>query len=165
MATYDARTRDDKCVFCEIISRNDPEVIFWQNDRYAAFLAIDPNTPGFSLVVPKEHNGSDILKMPDADLQGFIVAAKRVAKILEDYYEDVGRVGLIMEGTGIDHAHIKLVPMHGTEHLKRGEWKQYRSGVNHWFDTYPGWISSAGGPMADRDELKSLAERLKESQS
>ena len=60
----------------------------------------------------KEHYGSDVLKMPDDVLQGFILS-KKVAGILENYFEDVGRVGLIMEGTGIDHAHIKLVPMHG----------------------------------------------------
>jgi len=52
--------------------------------------------------------------MPAQDLQEFILVAKNVAKKLEDYFPDVGRVGLMMEGTGIDHAHIKLYPMHGT---------------------------------------------------
>jgi len=75
----------------------------------------------------------------------------------------VGRVGLIMEGTGIDHAHIKLVPMHSTENLKRGEWKQFFSGKEFWFDKYEGWISSGSGPMADREELKGLAEKLKQT--
>lgn len=161
MATYDPTTKDNTCIFCDIVAKNDPDVIFWQDEMYAAFFSIDPNTPGFSLVVPKAHHGSDILKMPDTDLQSFIIAAKKVAKMLEDYFEDVGRVGLIMEGTGIDHAHIKLVPMHGTEHLKRGEWKQYLSGVNHWFDTYEGWISSAGGPMAQREELADMVRKIR----
>lgn len=89
------------------------------------------------------------------------MAAKEVAELLEGFYPDVGRVGLIMEGTGINHAHIKLVPMHGTEHMKRGEWKQYLSGQEHWFDKYDGWISSAGGPNADREKLKELANQLK----
>lgn len=142
---------------------DDSDAIFWQDDKHIAFLSIDPNTPGFSLVVPKEHYGSDILKMPDVSLQEFILAAKKVAKILEDFYEDVGRVGLITEGTGIDHAHIKLVPMHGTSHMKRGEWKQYLSDVEHWFDVYGGWISSAGGPMANRDELIMQTRQIKES--
>lgn len=89
------------------------------------------------------------------------MAAKEVAELLEGFYPDVGRVGLIMEGTGINHAHIKLVPMHGTEHMKRGEWKQYLSGQEHWFDKYDGWISSAGGPNVDREKLKELANQLK----
>ncbi len=126
-----------------------------------AFLAIDPNTEGFSCVIPKEHFGSDVLKMQDDILQRFILASKKVAKILENYFEDVGRVGLIMEGTGIDHAHIKLVPLHGTENLKRGEWQQFLSGKEFWFDKYEGWISSGGGPKADLEKLKKLASELK----
>lgn len=161
MATYKAKTEDDKCIFCEIVSGNIPVADFWENDEFLAFLSIDPNTEGFSCVIPKEHFGSDVLKMPDASLQQFILAAKEVAQLLEDFYPDVGRVGLIMEGTGIDHAHIKLVPMHGTEHMKKGEWKQYSSGQEHWFENYEGWISSAGGPNADREALKELAERIK----
>ena len=101
--------------------------------------------------------------MPDDVLQRFTIAAKKTAQILENYYSDVGRVGLIMEGTGIDHSHIKLVPMHGTDHMKRGEWKQYLSGQEHWFDKYEGWISSAGGPNADREKLKELAQNIRGS--
>ncbi len=164
MGEYKPTTSEGKCIFCQIILKNDSDAIFWQDDKHVAFLSIDPNTPGFSLVVPKEHHGSDILKMPDGDLQNFILAAKHVAHILENFYEDVGRVGLIMEGTGIDHAHIKLVPMHGTEHMKRGEWKQYLSGVEHWFDKYQGWISSAGGPNGDREQLIELSKQIRDSQ-
>jgi len=163
MGKYNPTTKDNKCVFCEIVTKNDPDAIFWQDQKYIAFLSIDPNTPGFSLVVPKEHHGSDILKMRDVELQNFILAAKKVSKILENFYKEVGRVGLIMEGTGIDHAHIKLVPMHGTEHMKHGEWKQYLSDVEHWFDKYEGWISSAGGPMANRGELIKLSKKIRSS--
>lgn len=48
-----------------------------------------------------------------------MIASKKVANILENYFDDVGRVGLMMEEAGIDHAHVKLVPFHGTENLKR----------------------------------------------
>lgn len=165
MGTYEAKTEDNTCVFCEIVAGTIPTSDFWENEEFLAFLSIDPNTEGFSCVIPKEHFGSDVLKMPDAALQRFILAAKEVAKVLENFYPDVGRVGLIMEGTGIDHAHIKLVPMHGTGHMKKGVWKQYLSGQEHWFDTYAGWISSAGGPNANRETLKELAAKLKASQN
>ena len=163
MANYDARTQDNKCIFCEIVKGSIPVASFWEDQEFMAFLAIDPNTEGFSVVITKEHFGSDVLKMPDDVLQRFIIASKKVAQILENYYPDVGRVGLIMEGTGIDHAHVKLVPMHGTVYMKRGEWKQYISKHEDWFDKYDGWISSAGGPMADKEELKELAEKIKKS--
>jgi diadenosine tetraphosphate (Ap4A) HIT family hydrolase len=86
---------------------------------------------------------------------------KKVAVVLEEGFGDVGRVGLMMEGTGIDHAHIKLVPMHGTEYLKKGEWKQTLSGKEFWFEKYEGWISSGGGPKADPVKLADLAKRLR----
>jgi diadenosine tetraphosphate (Ap4A) HIT family hydrolase len=163
MGKYNPTTDQGTCVFCDIIIKNDSDAIFWQDDKHIAFLSIDPNTEGFSVLIPKTHYQSDILKMPDGELQDFILAAKQVAKVLEDYYPDVGRVGLIMEGTGIDHAHIKLVPMHGTEHMKTGEWKQYLSDVEQWFDTYEGWISSAGGPMADRNKLIEASKKIRNS--
>ncbi|NTW90315.1 MAG: diadenosine tetraphosphate hydrolase [Candidatus Moranbacteria bacterium] len=161
MAEYDPTTGDGKCLFCEIVAgRFETPGIFWQDDEFMAWLAIDPNTEGFSIVVPKRHYGSDVLRMPDDVLSRFVLAAKKVAGILEDCLEDVGRVGLIMEGTGIDHAHIKLVPMHGTAHMKEGAWKQMPSGQEQYFERYEGWISSSGGPMADPADLRNLAKRL-----
>jgi diadenosine tetraphosphate (Ap4A) HIT family hydrolase len=165
MALYDATTKENKCIFCEIVAgRFETPGIFWQDQEFMAFLSIDPNTEGFTCVIPKEHYGSDVMKMPDEILQRFILASKKVSEILENYFDDVGRVGVIMEGTGIDHAHIKLVPMHGTENLKKGEWQQFLSGKEFWFEKYEGWISSGGGPKADHDKLKLLAENLIQSQ-
>jgi len=162
MAKYDSTTKDNKCIFCEIVSGNiETPGVFWENEEFMAWLAIDPNTEGFTCIIPKKHYGSDVLKMPDETLQRLIVASKKVADILESYFEDVGRVGLIMEGTGIDHAHIKLVPMHGTENLKGGAWKQVLSDKEFWFDKYEGWISSGSGPMADPEKLKKLASKIR----
>lgn len=164
MAVYQAKTKDKQCPFCEIVAgRMTTPGIFWEDNEFMAFLAIDPNTEGFSCVIPKEHYGSDILKMPNDILQRFVLAAKTVAKILEDYFQDVGRVGLIMEGTGIDHAHIKLVPMHKTEYLKLNQWRQCSCGQEFWFDHYEGWICSGGGPRADDNKLQELANSIKES--
>lgn len=164
MAEYPAKTSKQTCIFCEIVRGNmTTPGVFWEDDHFMAWLAIDPNTEGFTCVIPKEHFGSDVLALPDDILAQFVLAAKKVAKILENHFSDVGRVGLIMEGTGIDHAHIKLVPMHDTEHLKRGEWRQMPSGKELWFDRYEGWIASAGGPMADPEKLKELATKIRAS--
>ena len=164
MGEYESKTKDDKCIFCEIVSGNiKTPGIFWDDKEFMAFLSIDPNTEGFSCVIPKDHFPGDILKMPDDILQKFIVAAKKVSVILEKHFDDVGRVGLIVEGMGVDHAHIKLIPMHGTGDFKNGIWKQTLSGKQFWFDKYEGWISSGSGPMADPEKLKKLAEEIKKS--
>jgi len=164
MAKYDSKTKDGKCIFCEISAgRLSADLVFWQDDEFMASLAIDPNTKGFTCVYPKKHFGSDVLKMPDKDLQKFIIAAKKVAKILENYFQDIGRVGLIMEGTGVNHAHIKLVPMHDTQYLKNGGWKQVLNNEEFWFDKYEGWLSSGGGPTGDLKELAKLADDIKKA--
>lgn len=166
MAEYEARTKDNKCIFCEIgAHRLETPGIFWENDEFMAFLTTYPNTEGFTCVIPKAHFGSDILKMPDEDLKRFIVASKHVSAILENAFLDVGRIGLIMEGTGIDHAHTKLIPLHGTENLKQGNWKQVLSKKEFWFDKYEGWICSADGPNVPTERLKELAEKIKRSQN
>jgi diadenosine tetraphosphate (Ap4A) HIT family hydrolase len=162
MASYEPNTVESSCPFCAIVAgKLETPGIFWEDQEHMAFLSIDPNTEGFSCVIPKKHYASDVLKMPDDALTRFILAAKKVAGILESHFADVGRVGLMMEGTGINHAHIKLAPLHGTEILKNGGWRQFPSGKSFWFDKYEGWISSGSGPMADFAALKELAQKLK----
>ena len=162
MAKYPSQTESGECIFCKIVngSLKTPGV-FWEDDDFMAFLSIFPNTKGFSVVIPKKHFGSDVLAMPDKDLKKFIVAAKKVSNVLRKGFSDVGRVGLLMEGLGVDHAHIKLFPMHGTEFMDGGEWKQILCDKSDFYDKYPGYISSHDGPEANVNELKKLAERLK----
>ncbi|MEI6849959.1 MAG: HIT family protein [archaeon] len=163
MVAYDSKTKQGKCIFCEIASgRMQPmgNGKFWENDKYMAFLSPFPNTPGFTVLITKEHYQSDVLQMPDKELSGFVLEAKKIAKHLVEKLDDVGRVGLIMEGTGINHAHIKLVPMTGTGYMKTGEWKQVHSSVNTYFAKYDGWIASNDGPRADDSKLAELAKKL-----
>lgn len=165
MANYKSSTDEGKCIFCEIIKGNiQTPGIFWEDEEFMAFLSTWPSVEGFTVLVSKEHYGSDCLAMPDKVLQKFILAAKKVSNILLKHFKDVGRVGLIMEGTGIDHAHIKLVPMHGTEHMKKGIWKQHLSQRSDYFEKYEGYIISTDGPKADPEKLKELAKNLREIQ-
>jgi histidine triad (HIT) family protein len=162
MANYKSSTDTGKCIFCEIIKgKIQTPGIFWEDKTFMAFLSTWPSTEGFTVVVPKKHYASDVLAMPDPVLKKFIIAGKNVSKILLKHYSDVGRVGLIMEGTGVDHAHIKLIPMHGTEHMKRGEWKQILSNRSDYFKKYEGYLISTDGPKGDLKQLKSLAKKLK----
>lgn len=162
MADYKSTTSDSKCIFCEIIKGNiKTPGIFWEDTEFMAFLSTWPNTKGFTVIVPKDHYGSDVLAMPNNKLSKMILVAKKVSNVLIKGFADVGRVGLIMEGTGVDHAHIKLFPMHGTENLKKGRWKQHHSKNNKFFEQYEGYIASNDGPKADEQELKKLAKSLR----
>ena len=84
--------KNKECPFCKIVSGDlKTPGIFWQDDKFMAFLSIDPNTKGFSVVIPKKHYGSDVMEMEDNILAEFIIATKTVAKILKDFFPDVGR--------------------------------------------------------------------------
>jgi diadenosine tetraphosphate (Ap4A) HIT family hydrolase len=165
MAKYEPTTKDNKCVFCEIVKRNIPCSSFWEDEKHIAFLSIDPNTEGVSVVIPKKHYDSNPLTTPNKILSGLIIASKKTAQILENYFEDTGRIGFIIEGTGINHLHIKLYPMHKTSEWKNGGWKQFLSNQkdNPWYEKYEGYLSSAGGVMSDPVKLTELAEKIKSS--
>ena len=70
MTQYEAKTKEGKCIFCEIVKGNiKSKGILWEDKKHMAFLTPFPNTEGFTVVVPKKHFGSDVLDMPDKDLK------------------------------------------------------------------------------------------------
>ena len=148
----------DDCIFCKIIAGTAPANKIWEDEKHVAFLSIFPNTPGFTVVTTKKHLPSYFADNNDQDLADFIVATKKVAKLIDAAFDDVGRTGLIAEGFGVDHLHFKLFPMHGT---KTNEWQQHNSHVEKTFDKYEGYISSHNGPRADDEELKIIADKIK----
>ena len=148
----------DDCIFCKIVKGEAPSHKIWEDDKHLAFLSIFPNTPGFTVLVTKEHLPSYFADNDDQTLSDFVCAAKKVAKLIDASFEDVGRTGLIAEGFGVNHLHFKLFPMHGT---KTSEWQQHNSHVEKIFDNYEGYISSHNGPRASDEDLEIIATKIK----
>ncbi len=146
------------CIFCKIVKGEMPCHKIWEDEKHLAFLSIFPNTKGFSVVVTKEHYSSYAFDLPDNVLKELIIASKKVGKLIDSKFDDVGRTGLIFEGFGVDHMHAKLFPMHGT---KINDWKPLHSDVDKFFDKYEGYISSHDYKRADDKELAELAEKLR----
>lgn len=144
------------CIFCKIVNGEIDSAEIWQNDEFLALLDINPNIKGMALVITKEHFDSAVFSMPDDIYQKFMVAAKNVGKLLEKGL-DVKRVAMVMEGMGINHAHIKLYPLHGLEK----EFQEIWSKEKVFFENYPGYITTQLGPQADINELKKLAEEIR----
>ncbi len=142
------------CLFCSIVKGDIPSAKVWEDDEFLAFLDAFPNTPGMTLVVPKEHHPSDILELEDEFVQRYFLAAKRTARLLKKAL-GVKRVALVVEGLGVNHAHFKLYPMHGLE-AGRGESKE-----EAFFETYPGYITTLCGPPVDSEELQKLAAEIR----
>jgi diadenosine tetraphosphate (Ap4A) HIT family hydrolase len=152
------RAMSSGCIFCAIVSGRAPCHKIWEDARHLAFLSIFPNTEGFSVVVTKEHHPSYAFDLPDRTLSGLVLAAKRVGRLLDRKLPGVGRTGLILEGFGVDHAHAKLFPMHGTE---TAGFRPLSRPVDKWFTTYEGYISSHDYRRADDARLAELAEHLR----
>jgi diadenosine tetraphosphate (Ap4A) HIT family hydrolase len=150
------------CIFCKIIKKEIPAAIIWEDDEHIAFLSIFPNTKGFTVVASKRHLPSYAFENDDNDLTGIICATKTVAKILDNYFDDVGRCGMFFEGYGVDHLHSKLFPMHGTG--KSSGWKPAEKDLPEiFFEEYPGYLSSHNGKRADDKELQNMAEKIRTS--
>jgi diadenosine tetraphosphate (Ap4A) HIT family hydrolase len=145
------------CIFCKIVSGDSPSHKVWEDAEYLAFLSIYPNTQGVTVVIPKKHYPSYVLDLPEDVYINLVLAAKKVAKLLDSKLEDVARTAIVAEGFGVDHAHLKLFPMHGT---KSHAWKPMHSDIDQYFEQYPGYISSHDSAQADNGELEELAKKL-----
>ena len=144
------------CIFCKIAKGEIPSAKFWEDSGHIAIFDINPNTKGMALVLTKQHFDSDAFMMPEKEYCEFFLAAKKVAKLLEKGL-NVQRVALVMEGMGVNHAHIKLYPLHGLEEKFKETWAKEK----RFFEKYEGYVSTQLGPEANMAELNVLAEQLK----
>lgn len=147
----------DDCIFCQIVKGEIPSYKICEDKDHLAFLTIFPNTEGATVVIPKKHYSSYFADIPDKVLNNLISFSKKVAKQIDSKFNDVARTGLVFEGFGVNHLHVKLFPLHNT---KSDIWKQHRSNINKYFDSYKGYISSNNGPRASDEELSNLAKKL-----
>lgn len=149
------------CIFCKIVKGEIPTEIIWEDDKHVAFLSIFPNTPGFTVVITKEHYPSYAFEVDDKVLSGLVLATKKVAKILDKTFEDVGRTGMFFEGFGVDHLHSKLSPMHGTANMD--EWKPIERKSREYFEKYPGYLSSHDAERVDDKKLAAIAAKIRKT--
>jgi len=143
------------CIFCKIISGEIPSVKIWEDDKHLAILDINPNTKGMSLILTKEHYDSYAFDMPQQAYNEFMLAARNVAKLLDNSLK-VQRTALVMEGLGVNHAHIKLYPVHGLDEKFKEIWAKDKV----YFEKYPGYISTQLGPQKSTEELKKVAQEI-----
>lgn len=145
------------CLFCKILAGEIPSHKVWENEEFYAFLDLFPNCKGQTLVIPKDHYDSDLFKVEESAFYGrYLLAVREVVQFLKSKL-GVERVGMIMEGMGVDHLHIKLYPMWGLEK----ERKAIEAEERVYFEQYEGYLTTKMGTMATQDELQALAALLR----
>lgn len=96
-------------IFSRIIAGEIPSYKVAEDDRYYAFLDINPVQEGHVLVVPK-HEVDYIFKLDDEEYAGLHLFAKRVARALEKTVS-CKRIATAVIGLEVPHAHIHLIPI------------------------------------------------------
>ncbi len=96
-------------IFTKIVRGEIPSFKIFEDEKFYAFLDINPMTKGHTLVIPK--NEVDYLfDIDDAMLSEMIVFSKKIAKAIEKAVT-CNRVGVMVVGLEVPHAHIHLIPI------------------------------------------------------
>ncbi|MDE6522668.1 MAG: HIT family protein [Muribaculaceae bacterium] len=96
-------------IFSKIVAGEIPSYKVAEDDRFYAFLDINPIRMGHTLVIPKQETDY-IFDLDDETLAGLQVFAKRVAKAIKKAIP-CRKVGQAVLGLEVPHAHIHLVPL------------------------------------------------------
>ena len=70
-------------IFDDIVSGKMKSWKIWEDEKFLAFLTPFPNTPGFTVVIPKHNPGDYVFSLDDNLYSEMMLAVKKVAGILE----------------------------------------------------------------------------------
>ena len=105
-------------IFTKIINGEIPSYKVAEDERYYAFLDINPLVKGHTLVIPKlpEPEADYIFDLDDDTLSGLMLFAKKVAKGIQEA-TGCKRVGVAVLGMEVNHVHIHLVPLNSEKDM------------------------------------------------
>ncbi|MBS9774116.1 MAG: HIT family protein [Tenacibaculum sp.] len=96
-------------IFTKIVKGEIPSYKIAENDDFYAFLDINPNTTGHTLVIPKKEEDKifDLSKEEYLNLMDF---SYKIAKAIEKTIPCL-RVGMSVVGIEVPHVHVHLIPI------------------------------------------------------
>ena len=96
-------------IFTKIIKGEIPCYKIAEDDKFIAFLDINPLSEGHTLVVPKQQTDY-VFDLENALLGELMNFAKKVAKSIEQVVS-CKRIGVVVYGLDVPHAHVHLIPL------------------------------------------------------
>ena len=96
-------------IFTKIISGEIPSYKIAEDENYFAFLDINPNAKGHTLVIPKREENR-LFDLSKEEYDGLMSFSYRVAKALEKAVP-CKRVGMSVIGLEVPHVHVHLIPL------------------------------------------------------
>jgi histidine triad (HIT) family protein len=120
-----------ECIFCQIIQKQLPASVIYEDEYVVAFLSNHPVNEGHTLVVPKKHH-SNIYEISEDETAYLFKIVKRVALAVRDSVEAEG-IRIVQNngeaaGQVVFHLHVHVIPMKPQEGFSHG--KAYRSSSN-----------------------------------
>ena len=97
---------DQNCIFCQIVTGEIPSYKVYENEKYLAFLDINPQSPGHTQVIPKEHYRW-VWNYPNVG--EYFEVVKKIALAQQKAFETDFVLSKII-GDEVEHAHIWVFP-------------------------------------------------------
>lgn len=102
-------------IFSRIISGDIPSYKIAEDERFFAFLDINPIVKGHTLVIPKVET-DQLFDLPQELLSGILPFSQPIAQALKDVFQ-VNRCGLTVMGLEVPHAHLHLLPINSEKDM------------------------------------------------
>ncbi len=102
-------------IFTKIINGEIPSHKVYEDDKVIAILDIHPVAPGHTMVITKKQ----VDHVMDLDDELYLHSMKVVKDLSNKIYKvfKPQRMGLVVMGLDVPHAHIHLIPMHGSKEI------------------------------------------------
>jgi len=138
------------CVFCKIINKEIPASVIFEDDTIICILDIHPVNDGACMVIPKEHI-DHFTDLPDELASHIMIAAQKIGR---NIMKTLGpeRVGYVVHGYGVAHAHFVIVPQNDANDITSRKIAKVEDGVVKFDHTLI--------PAAERAYLDNLARQL-----
>ena len=141
------------CIFCRIVEGKAESSKVYEDERVLAFMGLHQIRPGQFLVIPKRHI-DHLTDVPDDLASHTFLVAKRFARnALERLNPRPLRMGMVVHGFSVPHAHVVVVPQHDENDITSGRIATVENGEVV--------FSTDLLPSVERDELDSLASLLR----
>ncbi|OJI08092.1 MAG: hypothetical protein BK997_01130 [Candidatus Micrarchaeum sp. ARMAN-1] len=144
-----------KDIFCMIVDGKAPSFKVYEDKNFIAVLDIYPNIEGQTLIISKKHMSGYVFDLSDKKLIELIVFTKKVVKLLEKKL-NAKRVHIVIEGTGINHLHVKLYPAVGL----KNKYAQVLAKDTKYFNKYEGYVTTLMGPRAKEKDLERVWRKI-----
>lgn len=106
-------------IFTRIIDGEIPCQKIYEDDKTIAFLDLHPINPGHTLVVPKKQI-DQLWDLPDDEYLYLWGVVKKLGGHIKEII-NCPRVGMVVEGFGVPHVHVHLIPIYQGEDLKKSQ--------------------------------------------